>query len=73
MRVVGAHSQVYEYDGAFKCLACQQSWGALPGNPKIPEICKLSERSKRILAIQVEISNLESELSYLYQIQQRTT
>lgn len=34
------HLKVFEYDGAFKCLACHREWGALPGKPSMPEECK---------------------------------
>ena len=33
------HKTVHEYDGAYKCLDCQKSWGALPGNPNEPSEC----------------------------------
>jgi len=40
-RRVGTHENVHEYDGAFKCLDCQQSWGALTGKRKLPPLlCK---------------------------------
>jgi hypothetical protein len=34
------HKNISEYDGAFNCHDCGASWGALPGNPVEPELCK---------------------------------
>jgi len=36
------HKRVAHYDGAFKCLDCGSSWGALPGNPVEQLECKAS-------------------------------
>jgi len=44
--IVGNHPHVLEYDGAFKCYACEQSWGAVPGNPPMSEKCEREERRK---------------------------
>lgn len=34
------HARVYEYDGALRCHDCDAAWGALPGNPTMPETCR---------------------------------
>ena len=33
------HQHIVGYDGAFHCLDCQAEWGALPGNPQMPDRC----------------------------------
>lgn len=33
------HSAVTEYDGAFFCNTCRESWGAMPGSPEMPPEC----------------------------------
>ena len=37
--IVNNHKKVSKYDGSFKCLHCGARWGALPGHPKMPELC----------------------------------
>jgi hypothetical protein len=63
---VGKHKDVFEYDGAFKCISCQKSWGALPGNPVQPEECKLSPTDRRILKLEKQRRSIDSELNYLH-------
>lgn len=58
------HERVWEYDGAFKCFACQKSWGALPGRPKMPVKCELSENQRRIQELEKEIESRKSELDW---------
>ncbi len=39
--IVGNHNNVCEYDGAYKCLDCKATWGALMDAPRDPPIeCK---------------------------------
>ena len=33
------HARVFEYDGAYECLACKARWGAFPGRPVMPDKC----------------------------------
>jgi hypothetical protein len=40
----GPHKNVYEYDGAFKCLDCHSTWGAISGSPKThPNLCTTND------------------------------
>jgi hypothetical protein len=40
----GPHKRVFEYDGAFKCLNCHSSWGALSGAPRTPpDLCATND------------------------------
>lgn len=39
----GPHEKVFEYDGAFRCLRCHSAWGALPGKPKMPDLCTTND------------------------------
>ncbi len=32
----GPHKNVFEYDGAFRCMDCEKDWGALSGAPRTP-------------------------------------
>ncbi len=41
----GNHMDVFHYDGAYKCLKCGKTWGALPGYPTMPEICVLLQEA----------------------------
>lgn len=34
------HSRVFEHDGAYECLDCKATWGALPGSPTMPGTCE---------------------------------
>lgn len=64
MAEIGKHPQVFEYDGSFKCIKCQCSWGALPGKPEMPDKCELSPRRKRIMDLESKIRHLQAELTH---------
>ena len=56
---IGNHKNVSEYDGSFKCLDCQSLWGALPGKPVMPKVCKGRDaRVKRLVNEQAEDDGL---------------
>jgi len=61
----GKHKKVAEYDGAYKCLDCQRSWGALPGHPVMPTFCEMSGTMKRIMEIEAEVRKLDQEMAWL--------
>ena len=44
MTAIGPHIQVHEYDGAYRCMACHELWGAITGNPPMPEKCVPTQR-----------------------------
>jgi len=33
---MSVHEKIFEYDGAYECLKCGATWGALPGRDAQP-------------------------------------
>lgn len=45
----GQHKNVYEYDGAFKCMDCEKAWGALSGAPRTPPAeCRFDQCASKL-------------------------